>query len=158
DVYQTIDQLQQQGFSNISLDLIYALPTQTLEHFEKTLNEAVQFQLPHYSTYALQIEPKTVFYQRYNKGKLHQQPQETEVAMYNLLRRTMRQNGIFQYEISNFAKPGYESKHNLTYWSNDYYYGFGAGAHGYLPGKRTGNIRLLPAYVKQAMENGRPIL
>lgn len=96
DVYQTIDQLQQQNFSNISIDLIYALPNQTLEHFKKTLDEAMQFQLPHYSTYALQIEPKTVFYQRYNKGKLHRPPQETEVAMYDLLRQTMQKQGVPQ--------------------------------------------------------------
>src|SRR5699024_5826305 len=70
----------------------------------------------------------------------------------------MRRNGIYQYEISNFAQPGYESKHNLTYWNNEYYYGFGAGAHGYVPGKRTGNIRPLPAYVKQAMKDGKPVL
>ncbi|MEN1969347.1 radical SAM family heme chaperone HemW [Lentibacillus sp. N15] len=158
DVYQTIDLLHQHGFANISIDLIYALPTQTLEDFRHTLDEAVQFQLPHYSTYALQIEPKTVFYQRYHKGKLHRPPQETEVAMYELLRQTMQQNGLVQYEISNFAKPGFESQHNLTYWNNNYYYGFGAGAHGYLPGKRTGNIRPLPAYVKQALLDGKPIL
>ncbi|GGB28970.1 oxygen-independent coproporphyrinogen III oxidase [Virgibacillus dakarensis] len=158
DVYQTIDQLHQQGYTNISIDLIYALPNQTLEDFRNTLDEAVQFQLPHYSTYALQIEPKTVFYQRYHKGKLHRPPQETEVQMYELLRETMRTNGVIQYEISNFAKPGYESKHNLTYWNNDYYYGFGAGAHGYLPGKRTGNIRPLPHYVKQAKKDGNPVL
>ncbi len=78
--------------------------------------------------------------------------------MYELLKNTMRSNGLNQYEISNFAMPGFESQHNLTYWNNDHYYGFGAGAHGYLPGVRTGNIRPLPAYVKQAMENGRPIL
>ncbi|MGY0692868.1 radical SAM family heme chaperone HemW [Virgibacillus sp. FSP13] len=158
DVYQTIDALHQQDFTNISIDLIYALPNQTLENFQQTLHEAVQFDLPHYSTYALQIEPKTVFYQRYHKGKLHRPPQETEVEMYELLRNTMRQNGNMQYEISNFAKPGFESKHNLTYWNNEYYYGFGAGAHGYIPGVRTGNIRPLPHYVKQAMENGKPVL
>lgn len=158
DVYRSVDQLHQQDLSNISIDLIYALPNQTLENFKKTLDEAIQFQLPHYSAYGLQIEPKTVFYQRYKKGKLHSPPQETEAAMYNLLRQTTNQQGIFQYEISNFAKPGYESEHNLTYWNNDYYYGFGAGAHSYLPGKRTGNIGPLPAYMKQAMKDGYPIL
>ncbi|MFD1038534.1 radical SAM family heme chaperone HemW [Virgibacillus byunsanensis] len=158
DVYDTIDLLTQHGFSNISIDLIYALPNQTVEQFEKSLQEAVTFDLPHYSTYALQIEPKTVFYQRHKKGKLHRPPQETEVEMYTILKDTMHSNGVNQYEISNFSKPGFESKHNLTYWNNDYYYGFGAGAHGYLPGKRTGNIRPLPAYIKKAMENGMPIL
>lgn len=158
DVYQTINTLKRNEFSNISFDLIYALPNQTVENFRQTLDEALQFQLPHYSAYALQIEPKTVFYQRHKKGKLHRPPQEDEVEMYEMLRSMMTDKGIMQYEISNFAKPGYESKHNLTYWNNDYYYGFGAGAHGYLPGKRTCNIRPLPHYVKQALENGKPVL
>ncbi|WP_164668560.1 radical SAM family heme chaperone HemW [Virgibacillus doumboii] len=158
DVYRTINQLRQHGFYNISIDLIYALPNQTLEQFKNTLDEAISFDLPHYSTYALQIEPKTIFYQRHKKGKLHRPPQEDEVQMYELLKNTMRSNGVNQYEISNFAKEGYESQHNLTYWNNDFYYGFGAGAHGYLPRRRTGNIRPLPAYVKQAMNTGRPIL
>ncbi|ASN05180.1 radical SAM family heme chaperone HemW [Virgibacillus necropolis] len=158
DVYDTVNLLKKHGIHNISIDLIYALPNQTVEGFEKSLQEAIKFDLPHYSTYSLQIEPKTVFYQRHKKGKLHRPPQEDEVRMYHILRDTMKKNGIQQYEISNFAKPGYESKHNLTYWNNDYYYGFGAGAHGYLPGKRTGNIRPLPAYVKQAMKDGHPIL
>ncbi|WP_174613859.1 radical SAM family heme chaperone HemW [Virgibacillus ihumii] len=158
DVYQTINLLQQNSFSNISIDLIYALPNQTVEQFQKSLEEAVSFNLPHYSTYALQIEPKTVFYQRHKKGKLHRPPQESEVQMYEILKSTMRKNNINQYEISNFAKTGYESKHNLTYWNNEHYYGFGAGAHGYLPGKRTGNIRPLPAYTKKAMQNGKPVL
>lgn len=158
DVYQTVNQLQQQGFSNISLDLIYALPNQTVEQFKTSLDEAVSFKLPHYSTYALQIEPKTVFYQRHKKGKLPRPAEEEEVEMYEILRNTMKANGILQYEISNFAKPGYESKHNLTYWSNEYYYGLGAGAYGYLPGKRIGNLRPLPAYSKQAMLDGKPVL
>ncbi|WP_010531043.1 radical SAM family heme chaperone HemW [Lentibacillus jeotgali] len=158
DVYRTVDLLKQHGFDNISLDLIYALPNQTVEHFRRTLDEALSFNLPHYSAYALQIEPKTVFYQRYNKGKLHRPPQEDEVRMYNILKESMKNNGLKHYEISNFAKPGYESRHNLVYWKNEHYYGFGAGAHGYLPGMRTGNIRPLPAYVKQAMEDGYPVL
>ncbi|TFJ94066.1 radical SAM family heme chaperone HemW [Lentibacillus salicampi] len=158
DVYKTIELLQQNGLENISIDLIYALPNQTVEHFRSTLDEALSFNLPHYSAYALQIEPKTVFYQRYNKGKLHRPPQEDEVRMYDILKESMRNNSLQQYEISNFAKPGYESQHNLVYWKNEHYYGFGAGAHGYLPGKRTGNLRPLPAYVKQALENGNPVL
>ncbi|MBM7597913.1 oxygen-independent coproporphyrinogen-3 oxidase [Virgibacillus halotolerans] len=158
DVYQTIDQLHQQNLSNISLDLIYALPNQTVEQFKTSLDEAVSFQLPHYSTYALQIEPKTVFYQRHKKGKLPRPPEEDEVEMYHILKDTMTKNGILQYEISNFAKPGSESKHNLTYWNNEYYYGLGAGASGYLPGKRFINLRPLPAYTKQAMADGKPVL
>lgn len=89
---------------------------------------------------------------------LHRPTEDDEVIMYEILRESMRKKGILQYEISNFAKPGFESKHNLNYWSNGYYYGFGAGAHGYLPGKRITNIRPLPAYVKKTLEDGKPIL
>ncbi|WP_053219115.1 radical SAM family heme chaperone HemW [Virgibacillus senegalensis] len=158
DVYQNVNALKKHGFQNISIDLIYSLPNQTLEHFERTLQEALSFQLPHYSAYSLQIEPKTVFYQRYKKGKLHKPPEEAEADMYELLTKQMENHGIKQYEISNFAKPGFESRHNLTYWNNEHYYGMGAGAHGYLPGKRTVNLRPLPAYVKQALTDGKPVL
>jgi len=85
-------------------------------------------------------------------------PEEEEADMYELLRERMDQEGNEQYEISNFAKKGYESKHNLTYWNNEYYYGFGAGASGYMPGYRTVNIRPFPSYVKEALESGQPVL
>lgn len=158
DVYKTVDLLNQQHLANISIDLIYSLPNQTAAQFERTVTEALSFQLPHYSSYSLQIEPKTMFYNRYKKGQLHRPAQEEEVKMYEILKSKMNENGLVQYEISNFAKPGFESNHNLTYWNNDYYYGFGAGASGYLPGKRTQNIRPLPAYIKQAMVDGNPVL
>ena len=158
DVYQNVNDLQNAGLTNISIDLMYSLPDQSLEHFSKSLEEALSFRLPHYSAYSLQIEPKTVFYQRYKKGTLTKPPEEDEAEMYELLRKRMRQEGNDQYEISNFAKKGYESKHNLTYWNNEYYYGFGAGASGYIPGYRTMNIRPFPAYVKEAQESGQPVL
>src|SRR5690625_2471730 len=158
DVYKTLDLLKQYNFTNISTDLIYALPNQTVEHFRKSLNEALSLDLPHLSTYSLQIEPKTIFYQRHKKGKLHRPKPEEEVEMYHILMETTKLHGLEQYEISNFAKPGFESKHNLTYWSNEYYFGFGAGAYGYVPGKRYGNLRPLPAYTKKAMDEGTPIL
>ncbi|MDC3413332.1 radical SAM family heme chaperone HemW [Aquibacillus sp. 3ASR75-11] len=158
DVYRTIESLLKNDFGNTSIDLIYGLPNQTLDHFKDTLQEAMSFGLPHYSAYSLQIEPKTVFYQRYKKGKLHKPKEEEEAAMFEHLRKEMEKSGVHQYEISNFSKSGFESKHNLTYWNNDFYYGFGAGAHGYLPGRRIINLRPLPAYVKQANENGIPVL
>jgi oxygen-independent coproporphyrinogen-3 oxidase len=158
DVYKTVDLLQQYRFTNISTDLIYSLPKQTVSHFKRSLDEALSLNLPHLSTYSLQIEPKTVFYQRYKKGKLHRPQPEEEVEMYYILLEETKRRGLKQYEISNFAAPGFESKHNLTYWSNEYYYGFGAGAYGYLPGKRIGNLRPLPAYTKQAMKDGSPVL
>lgn len=157
DVYTTVDILTQKKFTNISLDLIYALPDQSVSHFEKTLKKALQFGLPHYSTYALQIEPKTVFYHKQRTGALHQPPEDDEVEMYQLLQENMKKQGVLQYEISNFAKPGYESRHNLTYWNNDYYFGFGAGAHGYLPGKRTANYKPLGTYMKEIHRTGSAV-
>ncbi|WP_101844338.1 radical SAM family heme chaperone HemW [Halobacillus sp. Marseille-P3879] len=158
DVYTNVSRLLSEGLTNISIDLMYALPGQSVKDFETTIDEALEFDLPHYSSYSLQIEPKTIFYQRYKKGTLVKPPEEDEAEMYELLQSKLKVHGVRQYEISNFAKPGYESKHNLTYWNNEYYFGIGAGAHGYLPGVRTINIRPLPAYVKQATANGRPIL
>lgn len=158
DVEENINHLIKHGLTNISIDLMYGLPNQTIEIFNDSIEKALSFDLPHYSTYSLQIEPKTVFYQRHQKGKLHKPPEEVEASMFELLIEKMKQHGKFQYEVSNFAEPGHESKHNLTYWDNNYYYGFGAGASGYLPGKRHINLRPFPAYVKEANASGQPIL
>lgn len=157
DVYRTVDLFARNDFSNISLDLIYSLPHQTAEQFERSLKEAMAFDLPHYSTYALQIEPRTVFYHKHKKGELHRPAEEEEVKMYDLLRESMHRAGAEQYEISNFAKPGYESKHNLTYWDNEYFYGFGAGASSYLPGKRVENVRALKTYITKSFDNEAPV-
>src|SRR5699024_5954037 len=155
--YQTVDIFKRNNFSNISLDLIYSLPHQTVKQFKKSLDEALAFHLPHYSTYSLQIEPQTVFYHRHKKGQLHRPKEDEEVKMYEILVDSMRLNGIEQYEISNFAKPGYESKHNLAYWDNDYFYGFGAGASGYFPGKRIMNVKPLATYMNKAEANEKPV-
>ena len=82
------------------------------------------------------------------KEKLQLPTQDSEAEMYEMLMDTMNKHGLIQYEISNFAKPGYESKHNLTYWNNDYYYGFGAGAHGYVNGERIANHGPLKKYME----------
>lgn len=158
DVYNNLKLFEKLNFKNVSVDLMYGLPGQSYSDFEKTLKEAIDLDLPHYSSYSLQIEPKTVFYLKHKKGKITKPVEEEEAAMYELLMREMEKKGIRQYEISNFAKPGFESKHNLTYWNNDYYYGFGAGSHGYLPGERTVNIKPLNQYISKALDNGEPRL
>lgn len=158
DVDDNIHSLLAHGINNISIDLMYGLPNQTLAGFERTLNKALSYDLPHYSSYSLQIEPKTVFYQRYMKGKLHKAPEELEASMFEVLLKKMTEKGKIQYEVSNFGEPGYESQHNLTYWDNQYYYGFGAGASGYLPQERYINNRPFPAYVKAVTEKGEAVL
>ncbi|EDL63720.1 coproporphyrinogen III oxidase [Bacillus sp. SG-1] len=158
DVYTSIEAAKKAGFENISIDLIYALPGQTVADFKDTLKTALEFDLPHYSSYSLIIEPKTVFYNLMRKGKLSLPPQEAEAEMYSVLMEEMETAGINQYEISNFAKKGYESRHNLVYWNNDEYYGFGAGAHGYAKGNRYANFGPLKKYMEPLAEGHLPVI
>lgn len=157
DVYKTIHNAQSAGFTNISIDLIYSLPSQTEEDFKETLNKAFELELPHYSSYSLIVEPKTIFYNLMKKGKLHLPSEESEANMYSLLMNEMEKHGYAQYEISNFSKPGYESKHNLVYWDNEEYFGFGAGAHSYLSGTRKSNIGPIKKYIEKIQDKQLPI-
>ncbi|MBM7691822.1 oxygen-independent coproporphyrinogen-3 oxidase [Peribacillus deserti] len=158
DVFTTLDKARDAGFENISIDLIYALPGQTLEDFCDTLKTAMSLELPHFSGYSLIIEPKTVFYNLLQKGRLTLPPEESEAAMFEMLMEQMELHGYSQYEISNFAKPGYESRHNLTYWNNENYYGFGAGAHSYLADKRRANHGPLKKYFAPLLEGNLPVI
>jgi putative oxygen-independent coproporphyrinogen III oxidase len=157
DVYQTVDQAKKVGFENISIDLIFSLPTQTVQDFKDSLTEAFSLDIPHYSAYSLIIEPKTIFYNLLKKGKLPTPGEDVEASMYELLMEEMEKHGFNQYEISNFSKPGYESQHNLTYWNNEYYYGFGAGAHSYVNGRRRSNSGPLRKYIDQLNNHLLPI-
>jgi putative oxygen-independent coproporphyrinogen III oxidase len=148
DVYTSVKAAEKVGFDNISIDLIYSLPKQTEEDFKDTLTKALDLDLPHYSAYSLIVEPKTVFYNLMRKGKLSLPSQEQEAAMYDVLIQTMERYGIHQYEISNFAKEGFESLHNLVYWDNEEYVGLGAGAHGYINGVRYSNHGPLKKYME----------
>ena len=154
DVYTSIEKARNAGFENITIDLMYGLPGQSMQMFKESIQEALKLQLPHYSSYSLIVEPKTVFYNMMQKNKLHLPTQDLEAEMYEVLMEEMERNGLGQYEISNFAKPGFESKHNTTYWNNDYYYGFGAGAHGYVNGERVGNYGPLKKYM-EPIRNGQ---
>ncbi|MEH6955429.1 radical SAM family heme chaperone HemW [Neobacillus drentensis] len=158
DVYQTIDNAKKVGFENISIDLIFSLPTQTIRDFKESLTEAFSLDITHYSAYSLIIEPKTVFYNLLKKGKLPSPGEDVEAAMYELLMEEMEKHGFSQYEISNFSKPGFESKHNLTYWNNESYYGFGAGAHSYLNGVRRSNTGPLKRYMDQIISGELPVI
>lgn len=158
DVYETIDNAKMIGFENISIDLIFSLPSQTILDFKESLTEAFSLDITHYSAYSLIIEPKTVFYNLLKKGKLPTPGEDVEAVMYETLMEEMDKHGFNQYEISNFSKPGFESKHNLTYWNNESYYGFGAGAHSYLEGKRRSNTGPLKRYMDQVSSGILPIV
>ncbi|WP_456278226.1 radical SAM family heme chaperone HemW [Bacillus sp. AK128] len=154
DVFEGIKRAREIGFNNISIDLIYSLPNQTIDDFNDTLKQAFSLDIEHFSAYSLIIEPKTVFYNLMKKGNLPLPSQEKEAAMFELLMDEMEAHGYNQYEISNFSIKGYESKHNLTYWNNEEYYGFGAGAHGYISGKRNANAGPLKKYMNLVAEQG----
>lgn len=158
DVYRTVENAKKHGFQNVSIDLMYGLPGQTLESFVHSLQETFQLNIQHVSSYSLIVEPKTVFYNLMRKGKLHLPSEDDDAKMYETLLQMTKQHGFHQYEISNFAKRGFESKHNLTYWNNEEYYGFGAGAHSYVDGVRKSNIGPVNHYIQQIKDGKLPIL
>jgi oxygen-independent coproporphyrinogen III oxidase len=156
--HRAIRMAQDVGFHNINVDLIYSLPDQTIEDFQNTLSEAFSLGIQHFSAYSLIIEPKTVFYTLMNKNRLPLPSQEDEASMYEILMEQMERHGYHQYEISNFAKSGLESKHNLTYWNNEEYYAFGAGAHSYVGGHRNANYGPLKKYMGKLEEQQLPYM
>ncbi len=158
DVFTSVEAAKNIGFDNISIDLMYSLPGQTIDDFAATLKQAFTLDIKHFSGYSLIIEPKTVFYNLLRKGKLLTPGEDAEASMYRLLMEEMAGHGYKQYEISNFAKDGYESIHNITYWNNEEYYGFGAGAHGYVNGNRRSNFGPLKKNMEPLAEGSLPLL
>jgi putative oxygen-independent coproporphyrinogen III oxidase len=158
DVFESIDNAKAAGFENISVDLIYSLPGQTKKDVIESIHTALSLGLVHYSGYSLIIEPKTVFYNLMQKGKLTIPGEDAEAEMYETLMEQMELHGLHQYEISNFAVPGFESRHNLTYWNNEEYYGFGAGAHSYVNGMRQSNYGPLKKYMEPLAKDELPIM
>ncbi|EOD6239923.1 radical SAM family heme chaperone HemW [Enterococcus hirae] len=158
DVYQTMRFLKEENFTNVSIDLIYALPGQTLEGYRETLNQALALDLPHYSLYSLILENKTMFMNWVRQGRLELPDQETETRMFEETIQAMEKKGRHQYEISNFGLEGHESKHNLMYWNNDHYFGFGAGASGYLGNKRYRNKGPIQHYLRPLRAGELPVL
>ncbi|MGY4690366.1 radical SAM family heme chaperone HemW [Salibacterium sp. K-3] len=150
----TVQKAREAGFDNISIDLMFGLPEQSMEDWKETVSEAVKLDIDHVSAYSLKIEEKTMFHNWYRQGKIKPLPEDTEAAMYEELEDALSAAGFHAYEISNFARPGKESEHNKTYWKNEEYYGFGAGAHGYVNGVRYANMGPLPHYLK-AVEAGK---
>ena len=158
DVYDTMKIFEAANFDNISIDLIFALPNQTIEDFEDTLNQALSLDLPHYSMYSLILENKTMFYNWARQGRLHLPGIDVEGDMFELAIDKMTKAGRHQYEVSNFAKPGKESQHNLIYWNNEHYYGLGAGASGYLGNIRYKNHGPIQHYLKPLENDELPTI
>lgn len=152
DVYRSIEAARKTGFTNLSIDLMFGLPNQTLEQLDRSVTLALELDLPHYSIYSLKVEENTLFYKLYQRDELPLPDEDTEYEMYLLIMDRFRKAGYVQYEISNFAKPGFESRHNITYWRNEPYYGIGAGAHGYVHRQRHVNIKGVQPYIRACAE------
>lgn len=143
--------LHGEGFSNLSIDLMYGLPGQTLESFARSIDEALDLPVAHVSSYALSVEPGTLLHSRLRQGTFRETGEGEMLEMYNLLRKRLKDAHFEHYEISNFALNGYASRHNSSYWDGTSYLGLGPGAHGY-DGQRTrrANLPDLKAYIAAA--------
>ena len=141
------------GFENVSLDLMFGLPRQTLKQWRDTLDQALALDTDHLSLYSLIVEEGTGFYTLRQKGRLPLPSDDLAADMFGLARETAEGAGYAQYEIANFAKPGRISRHNLHYWRNNSYHGFGCGAASYLDGARRMNVKS-PAKYAETLESG----
>lgn len=128
---QALYVVKQAGFDNFSFDLIFANPGQTLAELESDLDQALAFQPPHLSAYNLTFEEGTPFHHEYRAGRMHNLSEDDEIAMAELIERKLAAADLSRYEISNYAKPGCHSRHNVNYWKGGDYLGLGAGAHSY---------------------------
>lgn len=141
DILSKIDMCKKY-FDNINIDLMYAIPRENLDILSKDIDIIIKLDVPHISTYSLIIEKNTVMYNNNYKNI----DDELDYEMYQLIIDKLK-TYYHHYEISNFSKTGYESKHNLTYWNNEYYYGFGVGASGYIDNIRYDNTRSITKYI-----------
>ena len=155
DIYSAIDTIKSSGFDNYSIDLIYGLPEQSLSMFEEDLKQAVNISPKHISTYGLKIEEGSFFYDNMPNNI---PDNDVQAEMYLLLSKILKENGFNHYEISNFAREGYESKHNCAYWLNKEYYGFGLNASGYERNMRYKNISALNEYLKNPLIHEEEII
>ena len=148
---ECIRAIQKAGIENISADLIIALPGQTTEDVVEDLKKLAELGVKHISTYSLSIEKGTPFYRRYSDIIEDLVPPEREREMYHAVREKLVKLGFIPYEISNSCLPGYVSRHNSSYWEGEEYFGIGAGAHGYIDGRRYMHRDDINQYIKDPL-------
>lgn len=151
DVVNAIKWSRQAGFDNLNIDLIYGLPEQTLADWQKTVNLSLGLHPDHLSLYALTLEHGTPFGRWSERGMLPIPNPDLAAEMYEWAEERLSSDGLWQYEISNWSKPGRECRHNLQYWRNETYLGFGSGAHGYGGSIRYSNVLRIKTYINRLM-------
>ncbi len=149
---QCIDWAKQAGFSNISIDLIYGLPSSNVEQWNKNLDIFFAYDLPHLSAYALTLEPNAILTKQIELGKVPAVNEEDAVRDYEILCQRAAENGYLHYEISNFCKSGMHSKHNASYWFGTPYIGFGPSAHSFDGASRQWNVSSVERYCVRVPE------
>ena len=145
---RAVELCKENGIPNISIDLIYGLPGQTLEEWQENLNDAIHLEIPHISAYHLIYEEGTALYKLMEAGKVAPIEEELSVTLFSTLINRLAEAGYLHYEISNFARPGYFSQHNSSYWTGKKYIGIGPSAHSYDGESRQWNISSLPHYLE----------
>lgn len=145
DVQEKIIMIKSLGLTNINIDLIYGIPNETLAILKNDIKQILKLNPTHISTYSLILENHT----KLSSKEINPIDEEIEVKMYDYIRKKLASKKFNHYEISNFALNNYESIHNLTYWDNLEYYGFGLGAHGFIEGFRYENTRNIDEYIKE---------
>ena len=153
DVIQSVKWARQAGFENLNLDLIFGLPEQTLAYWQESLRRAVDLGPEHLSLYALTVEPGTPFGRWAGCGLMAMPDPDLAADMYDWAGEFLEGQGYEQYEISNWSKLGYQCLHNLQYWRNLPYLGFGAGAHGCAAGTRVANVLRIKTYIEHLQAN-----
>lgn len=157
DAVKALSDARQAGFSNISLDLIYGIPGQKMDDWERSLGKAIELAPEHISAYELTPEVNTPLYEDLQSGQLSLPDEETIAEMYYRCIDMLEENGYTHYEISNYAKPGYESIHNLNYWNRGEYLGLGAGAHSFYHEQRMVNARDVQSYIESVNKGALPL-
>src|SRR5438552_94375 len=154
DVFRAVDVVKAR-IPQVSLDLIFGIPGQTLLDWQRDLEQALSLQPDHLSTYGLTYEKGTRLWKQRQLGELHPLDEDTELAMYQHGLDSLESAGFEQYEISNHARPGKRCRHNQVYWANEAYFGFGMGAARYIEGRRELNTRSIHEYIRRTMA-GQP--
>jgi oxygen-independent coproporphyrinogen-3 oxidase len=154
DARNTFRMLREAGFDNVSLDLIAGLPGQSIDDWRRNLNEAVSMESEHLSLYLLEVHEGTPLAEQLRSGRRPMPDEELVAEMYEIMIDTLADAGYRQYEISNFAKPGFESRHNSKYWRMDPVYGFGVSAHSFDGRERYANDRDTNAFVDRIEKTG----
>ncbi len=147
EIYEAVAAIENAGFENFSLDLISGLPNQSMTDWHDSLESAIALQPNHLSIYDLTIEEGTAFNKRYQAGDTPLPTESSTVAMYLAAHELLPSNGYEHYEISNYARPAYQSRHNLTYWHNQPFYGMGMGATSYIGRQRIDRPQKMRAYL-----------